>query len=383
MHLNKEMDYHNEYIKALLVEKLAGTISPKDELVADAAIAESQEALAYWRSLERQFKATTRPADFLASMDENKSWEAVSSKMVASEVRKENPKLRRSTAGYYLAASAAILVFALIGLFWMGDSDMAELPNNTNQVRLQVDDGQTVDLSSDRKVELEGAQISNHAKELSYAADAGTQLKWATLTVPPTKDYKVKLDDGSVVWLNAASTLRFPFRFDSSKREVYLTGEAYFEVAKNTKVPFIVHTNYADIKVHGTSFNVNAYEDEIFSASLVEGSVSAVRENKQVTLQPGQEVFYKAGSLGLRSFDPELLSWRSGTYYFHRKPLAEIAQVLVRWYDVKLDWKSTSVSAQIFTGEIDKNQSLDVVLSNLQLTSGINSKLEKGMLTFY
>ena len=383
MHLNKEMDYNNEYIKALLVEKLAGTISPKDELVADAALAESPEALAYWRSLEQKFSATREPSDFLANINVNKSWEAVNNRMDEREVIEIVPKVRRFVIWHYVAGSAAILVFAVISMLWIGNSKIVKLPSANNQVRLQIDGGQSVDLSLDRQIDVEGAEISNRAKELSYTAEAGAELKWATLTVPHTKDYKVKLDDGSTVWLNAASTLRFPFHFDPSKREVYLTGEAYFEVAKNTKVPFVVHTHYADIHVHGTSFNVNAYEREVFSASLVEGSVSAVRENKQVTLHPGQEVFSGSGGLDVRSFDPELLSWRSGTYYFHRKPLADIAQVLVRWYDVKLDWKAKSTSTQIFTGEIDKNQPLDVVLSNLQLTSGINSRLEKGVLTFY
>ncbi len=384
MHLNKEMDYNNEYIKALLVEKLAGTISTEDEVVANAALAESPEALAYWQSLEQKFNATSLPSDFLAGIDEDKSWDIVNNKIIDKENRDDiTPKVKKLATWHYLAASAAILAFALIILLRMGESKIAELPHKSNQVRLQIDGGQTVDLSSEKQIEVEGTEISNHAKELSYTADAGAKLKWATLTVPHTKDYKVRLDDGSTVWLNAASTLRFPFRFGASKREVYLTGEAYFEVAKNAKVPFVVHTDYADIQVHGTSFNVNAYENEVFSTSLVEGSVSAVRGNKEIPLLPGQEVFSKSGGLSVRSFDPELLSWRSGTYYFHRKPLAEIAQVLVRWYDVKLDWKSTSTSTQIFTGEIDKNQSLDVVLSNLQLTSGINSRLEKGILTFY
>jgi len=384
MHLNKEMDHDNDYIKALLVEKLAGTISADDEIIADAAINASPQALAYWKMLQAKFNVTSQSSQFLAHLDEQKSWKAVADKIADNESN-QPAKPRRFKTFHYVAASAAVLVLTLIGLLWLRNESHVAIPinSNTNQVRLQLDGGQVVDLSSDQQIEIDGAEINNHSRELSYATDVDSKLKWATLAVPPTKDYKVKLDDGSIVWLNAASTLRFPFRFNSSKREVYLTGEAYFEVAKNTKVPFIVHTKYADIQVHGTAFNVNAYENEAFSASLVEGSVSAVKENKQIKLQPGQEVFAISSGLGVRSFDPELLSWRSGTYYFHRKPLAEIAQVLVRWYDVKLDWKSNSIGAQIFTGEIDKNQSLDVVLSNLKLTSGINSRLENGILTFY
>lgn len=379
MHLNKEMEYNDEYIKALLVEKLAGTISKEDELIVNKAMLDSPMALAYWESILNQFQSSSRATNFLNRLDEQEAWNRIDEKLESQpQVKPKKVPIWR-----YVTSAAAVLAIIFIGFWMLRSRSTATLSTPLHQVYLKTDDGQTLDLSSDRRFEVAGAAINNQSKELSYASDASKPLQWATLVVPPTKDYKVKLDDGTTVWLNATSSLRFPFRFDPSKREVYLTGEAYFEVAKNTKVPFVVHTNYADIQVHGTSFNVSAYENEAFSASLVEGAVSAIKENKQVPLRPGQEVFSKSGGLEVRSFDPELLSWRSGTYYFHRKPLAEIAQVLVRWYDVKIDWKSAEISKQMFTGEIDKSQSLEVVLSNLQLTSGIHSKLEKGILTFY
>lgn len=382
MHLDKEMEYNDDYIKALLVEKLAGTISKEDELIADRALVDSPQALAYWNSIRQQFQDSSRASNFLAGLNQDEAWGHVSEQLERVE---DQPKTirRKLTAWHYAISAVAVLAIAFGTIWMLNDPNADELPTQANQVYLKTDDGQTVDLSSDRKFEIKGAELNNKSKELSYAAGTGSAAAWATLVIPPTKDYKVKLDDGTIVWLNAASSLRFPFRFEASKREVYLTGEAYFEVAKNSKVPFVVHTDYAAIHVHGTSFNVSAYKDEIFSASLVEGAVTAVKDDKTIQLKPGEEVFEKAGNLGLRNFDAELLSWRSGTFYFHRKSLADIAQVLVRWYDVKIAWKSPSISSQAFTGEIDKRQSLDVVLSNLQLTSGINSKLENGILTFY
>lgn len=382
MHLDKEMEYKDEYIKALLVEKLAGTISEEEASIVDSALASSPEAMDYWQSLCLKFDSSSRASDFLDSLDEHRAWNHVEQQL--DEVQTLEDRVRpKKNAVWYAVSAVAVLVLAFAS-FWLLRSPIpADQPAITHQVHLKTDGGQTLDLSSDRKFKIAGTELNNQSRELSYATEAGKPLQWATLVVPPTKDYKIKLDDGTVVWLNAASSLRFPFRFNDDKREVYLTGEAYFEVAKNNKIPFIVHTNFAAVHVHGTSFNVNAYENEGFTASLVEGSVSAVKNGKNIRLSPGEEVFERSGNLGVRNFDSDLLSWRSGTYYFHRRSLAEIAQVLVRWYDVKIAWKSESISTQVFTGEIDKRQALEVVLSNLQLTSGINSRMEKGVLTFY
>jgi transmembrane sensor len=384
MHLNMEMEYKDEYIKALLVEKLAGTISEKDELIVNHALADSPEAFAYWEYIRQKLKSSSAPA-FLEAINEDAAWGRVNNRMTAINAGQEKTVARwRFTFWHYGMGAAAMLILSFGG-FWLTNSQKPSSPTLTfdKQVHLKTDDGEAIDLSADRKFSIEGAEINNHSKELSYATSDKKPLQWATLVVPPAKDYKIKLDDGTSVWLNAASSLRFPFRFDRSIREVYLSGEAYFEVSKNAKVPFLVHTDYADIHVHGTSFNVNAYEKETFSTALVEGSVSAVNNNKTIKLQPGEEVFAGTGKLSVRNFAPELLSWRNGTYHFHRRSLNEIAQVLGRWYDVKVVWKSTAISTQTFTGEIDKRQPLTVVLSNLQLTSGIKSELEKGILTFY
>ncbi|WP_343524309.1 FecR domain-containing protein [Pedobacter sp.] len=380
MHLNKEMEYNDEYIKALLVEKLAGTISEEDELVVNKALSDSPAARAYWQHILGQFQASSRASDFLDRLDEQQAWNRISKELKDDQHAIEGKKV---PMWRYVVSTAAILAIAFVGFWMFRGHNTVTLQAPHHQVYLKTDDGQTLDLSADRKFEIAGTEINNQSKELSYTSDASKSLQWATLVVPPTKDYKIKLNDGTTVWLNATSSLRFPFRFDLSKREVYLKGEAYFEVAKNAKVPFIVHTDYAAIQVHGTSFNISAYENEVFTASLVEGAISAVKDQENILLKPGEEVFAQSGTLGVRNFDADLLSWRKGSYYFHHKPLGEIAQVLVRWYDVKIDWKSTAISKQIFTGEIDKSQSLEVVLSNLQLTSGIHSKLEKGILTFY
>lgn len=155
----------------------------------------------------------------------------------------------------------------------------------TNQVYLKTSDGRTIELNTDRNINQNGLNGQARANELTYHADQATDADQATLYVPATKDYKIRLPDGTQVWMNSASTLKFPYNFNQQIREVYLTYEAYFEVAHEKKRKFIVHTAFADVQVHGTSFNVNAYDQVSFSTALVEGSVSAVKDLQLIDLK--------------------------------------------------------------------------------------------------
>jgi transmembrane sensor len=374
------MEYNEDFIKGLLFEKIAGTISEGDDFIAEKAILADSDTREFWEELKSKMK---RPgtASFLSGLDETKAWENVETHLPEIPVSSFYERNRR-----YITAAAMLLIgFPLIWYFF-NKQQLTPQEKGTvqQQVYLKTDNGKIIELIADRTINMDGATVHTKQKELSYAPAEASNKDWATLYVPPTKDYKITLPDGTEVWMNSASSLRFPNSFDKKTREVYLTGEAYFKVAHNPDLEFIVHTEFTDIKVHGTSFNVNAYNVKSFATSLITGSVSAIKGNESIMLKPDQQVSYNDdGKLVIKTFDPqEVLSWRNGTYYFHNKSLAEIAQVLSRWYDVKINWKSPAVSEQTFTGEIDKKLPLGIVLSNLELSSGIKAKLESGILTF-
>ncbi len=370
---------NKEHIEALLFEKIAGTISEEDNLVVENAISNDHEIKKQWEEIQAKL-TTSKATAFLANLDEDVAWQNTQQHFTAQPiVRKFNYKK--------VATIAAIFVLAIpAGWFFLNQQSKLSAEETivtSKHVYLKTDDGQLVEISANRNINIGDTKLSTTGKELSYKAADETGNSWATLVVPPTKDYKIKLADGTEVWLNAASSLRFPFQFGAKSREVYLKGEAYFQVAKNKDQEFIVHTDYADIKVHGTTFNVNAYNEENFTTALVEGSVSATKDTQQIKLKPGEKAIFTKNMLKTAAFDSqEVLGWMKGTYFFHNQSIKEIAPVIGRWFDVKVNWEQTGVADQTFTGEIDKGLPLSVVISNLQISSGIKAELKEGILTF-
>jgi transmembrane sensor len=375
------MEYKEEYIKGLLFEKMAGTISDGDDTIAEKAIADIPEIKAYWLKLKAKMEEH-EAATFLSSLDEKVAWQKLSPKLAD---QKTKPLFYRNFK--YIAVAATLLISMPLVWHFYTEKGSSHGPSTSaikiNQVYLKTSDGRAIELSTDRRINQDGLNGQAKANELTYHADKATDEDQATLYVPATKDYKIKLPDGTLVWMNSSSTLRFPYNFNQQVREVYLTGEAYFEVAHEKKRKFIVHTAFADVQVHGTSFNVNAYDQGSFSTALVEGSVSAVKDRQLIDLKPGEQVNAIQDRLTKQPFDAqELLSWRKGLYYFHNRSLGDIARVMGRWFDVKVVFSTPDLAEQTFTGEINKSMPLKVVLSNLELSSGIRAQLKNGTLTF-
>lgn len=225
-------------------------------------------------------------------------------------------------------------------------------------------------------MELGGATIQINEEELACASSAAATQQWSTLAVPSTFNYKIRLSDGTQVWLNAETKLRFPFTFPHQTREVYVDGEAFFKVAKKQHQPFIVHTPQTDVLVTGTQFNVNTYNRNAIQTSLVEGAVIAKSAgNRQVHLKPGFEVVYDAQK-GFRTaaFDEaDVLSWMKGVYYFHNTPLVELAKVLSRWYGIEVHFENAALQNKTFSGELVKQQPLQVFFDHLQLSADVRS----------
>ena len=245
------MKYNEEYIQGLLFEKVAGTISDEDNLIAEQAIARDSQVKEFWETLLVKMKGD-RGNSFLSGLDPDAAWDKTQPRF--NEVQDSFFKKNR----WLFNSAAAVLLLALPFVWYFTSKKIttsADQQEMSKQVHLKTENGTAVELSSGRVVTLGHARFNAREKELTYAAGEVVRKEWATLVVPAAKDYSINLSDGTKVWLNAASSLRFPVQFGKEQaREVYLSGEAYFEVAKNQKQEFIVHTNSADIHVHGTSF---------------------------------------------------------------------------------------------------------------------------------
>ncbi len=197
-------------------------------------------------------------------------------------------------------------------------------------------------------------------------------LSFNEIEVPYGQMSKIKLTDGTSIWLNSGTTLKYPSIFNTEKREVFIKGEAYFEVAKNTNSPFVVNSNSFSVEVLGTSFNLTSYDNDAKSnLTLVEGKVKLYSENKHwsTVLNPGESADVTKGELvEIKHVDTDFFtSWKNGKISFRQESLNDIASKLERWYNTKILFTDESLKALEFSGTLIKNKPVDQVLQSLCL----------------
>lgn len=195
------------------------------------------------------------------------------------------------------------------------------------------------------------------------------------LVVPPMCDFNFVLSDGTKVWMNAASSLRYPAKFASDSRTVYASGEIYLEVVKDTSRPFYVVLDGMEIKVLGTCFNVRSYPNEAETkVTLAEGKVAAQIGSESYLLKPGNQLCLheKFGAVNIRPVDVgDVLAWKRGYYVFKKSRLSEVASTLQNWYDVHIVMTNEHLLSIYYTGVVNKEEPIEVFLNRLEEVSGI------------
>jgi len=251
------------------------------------------------------------------------------------------------------------------------------LPGGNHAV-LTMADGSTIvlDKVQNGKIRHGSATINKQNGLLVYDGSAplkaGVPVTYNTLSTPRGGQYQLVLPDGSKVWLNASSSLHFPTAFTGKNREVELTGEAYFEVAKNKEKPFHVKVNNMQVEVLGTHFNINAYEDEnAIRTSLLEGSVKITKGATSDLLKPGQQGVTKKSdnSIEIKNADMnEVIAWKNGLFQFDGANITTIMSEIGRWYNVDIVYAG-KVSVRSFEGKISRDAQLSDVLKILELSN--------------
>ncbi|MFD0792056.1 FecR family protein [Mucilaginibacter litoreus] len=228
--------------------------------------------------------------------------------------------------------------------------------------------GQTIRKTADGKVEYDDSHYNHTDAEMVYN----------TIETPRGGQYQVVLPDGSKVWLNAASSLRYPAAFVGAERKVELIGEAYFEVAKDKLHPFKVTMAQETVEVLGTHFNINSYSDEpSLKTTLLEGSVKVSTAAVQRVIKPGEQAVLNAAGLKVQDADEEeVLAWKNGLFVFNDEPLESIMRKVSRWYDVDVQYSGDVDKAETFGGGLPRFSNVSKVLKQLESTRLVHFKLQ-------
>ncbi|MDR2415033.1 MAG: DUF4974 domain-containing protein [Odoribacteraceae bacterium] len=369
--MNKERDVK---IASWIAARARGDISPGEDARLEAWLDESKENRALYARLMDRERLLARLEEYEGrSLDELK-------KRVQREIARRT-MIRRVTR----VASLVFLPLLIVGL-WLGlertpreNFSLLDAIPGGGQVVLELADGRQVEIVKGK--EVEGVIARNDSACLAYptggepADDAG----YNTLLTARGGEYGLMLSDGTRVWLNAESRLRYPVIFDGESREVYLDGEAYFDVARGAS-PFRVHVRGAIVEALGTSFNVMGYgEEAAVEATLVSGKARVSRGEEAVVLSPGQQarVDMASGEIATRAVNALVhSSWKENLFIFDDESLEVIARKLSRWYDMDIEILSPATRATSFYGVLPKYATITVFLERMQKVYAVEYAVE-------
>lgn len=307
----------------------------------------------------------------------------------------KSPEKGRSLVKWGIGVVAMVLVFIGVVLLWK-EGDKVAVRNmpvtqeiitpGKHRAVITMADGREVKLGDRNQAlkEKNGILLHLDSTSLKYQKDENVskELIYNTISIPVGGEYHLILADGTEVWINADSKLKFPVDFIGDKREVFLEGEAYFEVAKDRQHPFIVNTSRGAVQVLGTGFNVRDYREEAkVVTTLVNGSVAYCPEKypeKTVVLKPGFQLEdVEGGDLQARKVDVVMYAgWKDGKYVFENTSLEEIMQVLAKWYDVAVFYKNEQVRNLHFTGDLERYESINDFLEFMEIGGNVHFSIQ-------
>jgi ferric-dicitrate binding protein FerR (iron transport regulator) len=256
--------------------------------------------------------------------------------------------------------------------------------------------GETIKLGCEEERKLIAAKQSNiidtnstliYTKAAQLAEQKGT---FNTLQTPQGGEYSLVLTDGTKIWLNAASEIKYPVQFNDTIRQVFLKGEAYFEVVENKSKPFIVNTNNIYVTVLGTSFDVMAYQDEEnIKTTLVRGRVKIetttkdTKQTEKVYLQPGQQAVLEntSNKLVVKTVETEIYtSWKEGKFVFNNETLGEIMRKLQRWYVFDIKYRDEETKKIHFSGTVKRYDNISNIIDMIEMTTNIKFEVKENVI---
>lgn len=382
-----------QHIAILLSKRFNNEITTAEEAELNEWISASEANEAFYQDLLNK-KRLSEKVQLFRSFNREAGWNKLEKRIPGLGAPRQ-PQVKKL---YKWMAAAAIM--ALVAAIWLftGRKQGAVpqvLVHQKADTILPGGDKATLTLGDGRVVVLDTASGAIHetghvinfaAGQLSYAGESAQDLTaqpivYNTLKTPPGGQYKLILPDGSRVWMNAASSLRFPTRFTSGHREVILEGEGFFEIAPAATAPFLVNTNGIQINILGTAFNVMAYNDEpAAEVTLVAGKVAVEKANITKMLSPGQQarLIQEQADIQVRNDVnvEDVIAWKEGLFRFQSADIKSVLRQISRWYNIGIVYEGP-VTKEKFTGDIPRNSSIEEVTRILRL-SNIHLSLQNG-----
>lgn len=266
-------------------------------------------------------------------------------------------------------------------------SSVAPIQPGCSQAVLVLDDGRKVFLKEEEEgviSEDKEITVTGEKDRLVYTSSEGKnvdEIRFNELEVPRGGEYKVRLADGTLVYLNSATRMKYPVKFDEKERKVYLSGEAYFEVAKDPERPFFVEMEGVEVRVYGTSFNVNTHQKGNIQTVLVKGSigVKVLSSGMESVIRPGQMAEFKQGNTKVDVKDVNVAvytDWKDGIFRFENQRLEDILAVLSNWYDMNVFYQTVSVKELHFSGYMERYKDVSVILEAITLSTGVTFSIQ-------
>ena len=366
-----------------------------DKYLLGKATPEEQATLESWYLTHTKSIKDALPEPDYARL-ENEMWPVID---------KHTPQRRKQLRLWpQIAAAAVILITVGIGIYFTQNKHIETAPAyandiapGKNQATLTLANGNIIQLSDTKSGVVinannlkynDGSLVqdssgSNTLESLKGNQENKSTKELLTATTPRGGTYQIVLPDGTKVWLNAATKISFPVQFSGSIRKVMLSGEAYFEVVKDKKHPFIVESTGQTVEVLGTHFNINAYADETaIKTTLLEGSVQVTSPKtvghgqESMVLKPGEQAIVD-DNFKVAQADVELeMAWKNGGFVFRGESLESILRKISRWYNVEIEYTSNASKEVSLVGYISRSRQISAVLRHLERTGKVKFKLE-------
>lgn len=372
----------------LIIKKLNNTLTPEETMVFDKWLNESPKHASYFEKVKALYHKDA------GAIHKDKAW------------RNIEQRLEKGTR-YRIWRYAAAAVFAgvLLSAYLFREQLWTPLDPGSNTATVQSE----IEIGSDKAVLTltDGTELAlekGSSQALQNAATNGKEIvyekqytedpvspEYNYLTVPRGGQFSVALSDGTQIWLNSESKLKYPVAFVKGEpRLVELVyGEAYFDVSPSAKhhgAPFKVATGIQEVTVVGTQFNIKAYPDEpAIQTTLVEGKVQVNTGGRDTTLSPKEQSIVYSDPNGIDVVDVDVYSatsWKKGIFSFNDMPLDEIMRVLARWYDIEVFFGDPALKSNSFTGVLRKNQNIEAILESIKTTTNMNYEINKKAVIF-